>query len=1522
MAVCKARLLNVWVLVLDFLFLGRWPTVDELRRCPNESQLKVFSRLRSFLSACGEAQEEFSMCPGRSSPELASALYQLEVFARHSPDLKTGYMEKETAPFVKDPHLLSAEEFPELIPYKSLDASRLKIIGEGQWRMADYLDGPLWLPFQEPSFLLHGQPVSHECMPNFKAEEPLECLKLAKVWDSRGLLFLCPQPLVPGHFSRVFNAFKDRDRDRQIGDRRLPNMHEYHIDGPSKNLPQGSQLTCLRIPRFTHNLRGSMTDRRDFYHQAKVTPERSQSNMLPFAFPRLDFQGTRALDSFLADRTCPATSQREIVGDRLGFPGQKPSKKKGILPDTLYPCFASLFQGDHLGVEFALRSHSLLLENHGLLSQETRLLGGHPVPNSMCWDALVIDDYFALSAESIASPPDQGFAWHALAVARSTYAKEGLLGSDEKDVCAQTTLKAAGAEIRSSSKNARLGFVPVGAPLARRISLSVLSLRAASLPGVTTDLIARLVGNWVSILQFRKCLSSLVDSLFKFSADCLACPDEVVHSLSRVNAQELSLLATISPLIVSNIAVDYLDQVFATDASNEKGGIVSADIAPETQAGLWLRADKKGSYTHLDNSFRAVLRQVGEVDDDLDRPAPVLPSEPITKQPLLYFDFVEICGGAGKVSDFLARRGRSVAPVLDLSHSRHYDLTSERLLEWALYMIEEDRFRSFLIAPPCTSFSPAAHPAVRSYKEPLGFDRLNPKTLLGNVLAFRTLLLLRVGRRCWRPCAAEQSRLSKMCWLALWKSLLSQGFDEAVIASCVFGSIHRKEFRLLCYLLDVLFLEKRCPGGHDHVRIEGAYTKPSAVYVDGLADHIAEAFHSALTSIDAQHRLSPEVEGLESIVSNDVMLTSRWDLVRSWFWKKPAHINVRELASAVSNLGSVAARRFSVRFCSFLDSAVCCGALAKGRSASYALQPGLRRACAWCICFDLYPAWPFCPTRLNVADDPTRNCQLRPPLDLSIIRLIGLPSLDLARLGLRRFAANWLRLVILAVSTKPVGAFPVGFQWMPIMSVFLDFAAYVVFWIFCSCCLLCVVHFACPAVVECSKIAPKRSRKPRPFGRPVRAAMVTWLLLCPGAAMHMAPQAAVERQRFQKREGVQLFAMRAIKQQTRERRKTYLTWFRNWLWEEKQVSFRYLMEQRPPDPERLAELLVEYGKELYRAGKAYGIFAETINSVAVERPLIRRQLTTAWDLAFAWLQDEPHSHHPAMPISIMAAMVVVSLYWGWAYEAAIILMSWTGVMRIGEVLSAKRRDVVLPVDSAPGTSFMLIVIRQPKTRGRAARHQAARIDQEDVIRYLTAMYQNFPPDAPLWPFSAATLRKRFVHLLSALQLPTTRWGDSRPFDLGSMRPGGATWMLFQTESPDYVRRRGRWLSERVMEVYLQEVLVTTYVEKLKPRTREMIEMCSSEFAVIMERAIGFLNSAIPTRVWYSLLKGSADVPSKNVEKVGRGGGNSATFCHHSAGSGMMQPPMDSKKARGVIPDFRNSTCGLLLKHPTAAAPNP
>ena len=985
-SLCKSRLLNIWVLVLDFLYLGRWPSVDELRRCPSQQQVAVFERLRTFASVCGDAQEEFSLCPGRSSPELGSALFQLESFRRSCHDLKilkSGYMENEWTPFTPGTKLLPVESFPELQPYRSLDAGRLRLVGEGAWPMESYLDGPLWLPFQEPAFLLHGLPVSEDCVPNFAAEDPDECLKLAKLWDSRGLLSLFPEPIAPGLFSRVFNCFKDREKDRQIGDRRLPNMSEFHINGPSKQLPQGQQLTCIRVPRFTHAITGSVTDRRDFYHQAQVTPERARSNMLPFSYAPETFAGTKALDDFCALARQSKNLSREVAGDRLGMFGLgKSTRSKNLLHEPLYPCFSSLFQGDHLGVEFALRSHSLLLENHGLLQPSTRILGGQPVPRGPHWDASVIDDYFALGAEPLSTPAEKSFAMTSLAHARLTYDQAQLIGSVEKDVVAQPFVKAAGAEIRSTQKNVRLGVVPVGAPFSKRIALSVLSLRAACLPGISASLVSRLVGNWVAVLQFRKCFSSLIDSLFKLSCACLAEIEIGIHQLTRSVAQELVLLSAVAPLIFTNVAVEYLDEIYATDASNRKGAVVSASVGSELQESVWLNADKQGSYTHLDNGFRAMLRHLGEVDDDLDRACPFPEVEPIRKQPLLYFDFVEICGGAGKVSAALARLGRSVAPVLDLSNSRHYDQTCLRLTEWIIYMIEENRFRSFFIAPPCTSFSPAAHPAVRSYKEPLGFSRLDPKTLLGNVLAFRTLLLLRVGRRCRRPCGAEQSRLSKMCWLDLWRALLDLGFEEAIIASCVFGSPHRKEFRLLCFLLDVKFLDRRSPGGHSHVRVQGSLTKPSAIYVDGLADHIGLAFHDALLCIDASDRLEASTDGLESVLANDVMLSSKWHLVRTWFWKKVAHINVLELASAVSSLGSVAQKKASVRFSTFLDSAVCRGALAKGRSASYALQPGLKRACVWCVCFDLYPAWPYTPTRLNTADDPTRDVDLREPVPL------------------------------------------------------------------------------------------------------------------------------------------------------------------------------------------------------------------------------------------------------------------------------------------------------------------------------------------------------------------------------------------------------------------------------------------------------------------------------------------------------------------------------------------------------------
>ena len=139
--------------------------------------------------------------------------------------------------------------------------------------------------------------------------------------------------------------------------------------------------------------------------------------------------------------------------------------------------------------------------------------------------------------------------------------------------------------------------------------------------------------------------------------------------------------------------------------------------------------------------FRSILRSLGEDGFEEGEPS-FLPNEflQVPKPPLFFFDFVEICGGgAGRVSDAMASLGHVVAPVLDLSMSSFYNLCELRLLEWVLHMLAEKRFGSCMVEPPCTTFSPAAHPAVRSYDVPVGWDRLLPKVLHGNTFSFSKL---------------------------------------------------------------------------------------------------------------------------------------------------------------------------------------------------------------------------------------------------------------------------------------------------------------------------------------------------------------------------------------------------------------------------------------------------------------------------------------------------------------------------------------------------------------------------------------------------------------------------------------------------------------------------------------------------------------------------------------------------------------------------------------------------------------
>ena len=799
------------------------------------------------------------------------------------------------------------------------------------------------------------------------------------------------------------------------------------------------------------------------------------------------------------------------------------------------------------------------------------------------------------------------------------------------------------------------------------------------------------------------------------------------------------------------------------------------------------------------NRHEAILKKI---DPDFEETGGFNEETAVERPRAFRFHFIEICGGAGKVAAALSAKGWTVGPVLDIDRSPHYDLASLRLLQWIFFMLEDGRLDSFMVEPPCTTFSPAQYPPSRSYDLPRGFDPQEPKTLQGTTLALRALSLMSLAAQLAIPGLLEQPRRSKMKKLEEWQRLLEFGWAHEVwTASCMYGSPHRKEFVFLLVAMQAEQLHRKCDGCHEHIPIQGQWTKPSATYTDELAEALAEAFHQALNDrLRSEKDRDLQVDGLENILVNDVILSRTWDLEQVWRWQKPAHINIQETMAAERLFKQEAVLRPKTRFPLIMDSNVSLSALVKGRSPSKGLRKSLRRVGATLIAGCLYPSLHFGPTRILPADHPTRDHDLPDPCESCVPKPCPFADLlDFSRIRtLRRFASNWLRLFLLLLETVPPwindkDAWRYGHVNFRSFSAHRRFHGYLEFdqtLVFpgegpgfgpFSCrpwALACLV-FPCTVILSsalltaailfglcCSlgllALAQKKGRPatasrfrlhpcvPGPFGFPRKGVWVLlgiWLALphvdaAPHVShgMHLIPRNQADKVRAQGRDNLELPKGRPVLPATQKQRDRLLEDFSSWLGSQG-VSFEELVMVLDPDIEMVNMMLERFGRELYKAGRPYGHYSELINGVAGKRPRIRRSLQPAWDLAYTWLRQEPPSHHLALPWQALMSLLSTSLMWGWSKVAGVIALSWGGITRIGEALSACRRDLVLPQDVEWTTNYALLQIAEPKTRYKAARHQVARLDQPQLLQVVTLAFGHLRPDQKLWPDNEAEVPK-------------------------------------------------------------------------------------------------------------------------------------------------------------------------------------
>ena len=87
---------------------------------------------------------------------------------------------------------------------------------------------------------------------------------------------------------------------------------------------------------------------------------------------------------------------------------------------------------------------------------------------------------------------------------------------------------------------------------------------------------------------------------------------------------------------------------------------------------------------------------------------------------------------------------------------------------------------------------------------------------------------------------------------------------------------------------------------------------------------------------------------------------------------------------------------------------------------------------------------------------------------------------------------------------------------------------------------------------------------------------------------------------------------------------------------------------------------------------------------------------------------------------------------------------------------------------------------------------------------------------------------------------------------GKLAAGGATWLLNTSENAELVRRRGRWLNNRTMEVYIQEISSLQLLHHLMPAAKQKVLVLLDSFEVVVQHAARMQAQSVPANAWYPL----------------------------------------------------------------------
>ncbi|CAE7270722.1 unnamed protein product [Symbiodinium sp. CCMP2592] len=346
----------------------------------------------------------------------------------------------------------------------------------------------------------------------------------------------------------------------------------------------GPQCLLQLVLRPSECLRVSSADLRDYFYLFAVTPDRLQRNLVRGSL-------TLAEAQWVFDRDCSpfADSRRRV---RVAI--------------------STLGMGDCCACEYAQAAHVGVLRHFGLLSSSELLLPTHPFPRSLLSVGIVIDDLVILERclRGCGEGRPDAPGVRRLDSVHAAYVEARLEANPKKGVRDAAVATFWGAKLSGDDGLLR--------PSPSRVwPVAFVTARVAALGLVSRSLLESLVGSWTSIFLVRRRALCLIDVAFQ--ALRATVPGDVIR-LSAALSDELWSWVIIAPLCVANLRAQVCDCFFTTDASDDKIACAVADLPPQVADECYRHTLVKGAWNRLLPPSQAWLRSRGLLPESAELP--------------------------------------------------------------------------------------------------------------------------------------------------------------------------------------------------------------------------------------------------------------------------------------------------------------------------------------------------------------------------------------------------------------------------------------------------------------------------------------------------------------------------------------------------------------------------------------------------------------------------------------------------------------------------------------------------------------------------------------------------------------------------------------------------------------------------------------------------------------------------------------------------------------------------------------